>query len=265
MAELVEAVGGVEQARAFLEAIAQREAATHAAPAPTGPRMSATTARHRTERAHPALTATGGHTDDASRDHGRGRDPGGPDHAAPGGHRLPLPGGGRASRSRRPARPTGAAPGSRMQQRSRESSRSCAGPRRGTAPRTSDSPKPQQAAEDAKLSEEERIARRLAEAERRSAELEAELREQRLRSAVLAAAGRLSDEPEILLALLDRDAVEWAPDGTPKGLERQLKAIVEAHPKLARSAPDFGGGQRGATPAGTDMNAFIRRAAGRGT
>ena len=100
----------------------------------------------------------------------------------------------------------------------------------------------QQAAEDAKLSEEERIARRLAEAERRSAELEAELREQRLRAAVLAAAGRLSDEPEILLALLDRDAVEWAPDGTPKGLERQLKAIVEAHPKLARSAPDFGGG-----------------------
>jgi hypothetical protein len=122
-----------------------------------------------------------------------------------------------------------------------------------------------QAAEDAKLSEEERIARRLAEAERRSSELEAELREQRLRAAVLAAAGRLSDEPEILLALLDRDAVEWLPDGTPKGLERQLKAIIEAHPKLARSAPDFGGGQRGTTPTGTDMNAFIRRAAGRST
>jgi hypothetical protein len=78
-------------------------------------------------------------------------------------------------------------------------------------------------------------------------------------------AGRLSDEPEILLALLDRDAVEWGQDGTPKGLERQLRSIVEAHPKLARSAPDFGGGQRGATPSGTDMNAFIRRAAGRNT
>jgi hypothetical protein len=37
MAELVEAVGGVEHARSFLEAIAQQEA-----PAPTGPRMSAT-------------------------------------------------------------------------------------------------------------------------------------------------------------------------------------------------------------------------------
>jgi hypothetical protein len=123
----------------------------------------------------------------------------------------------------------------------------------------------QKAADDATLSEQERIARRLAEAERRSTELEAELREQRLRSAVLTAAGRLSDEPEILLALLDRDAIEWAADGTPKGLERQLKAIVEAHPKLARTAPDFGGGQRGATPTGTDMNAFIRRAAGRTT
>jgi hypothetical protein len=122
-----------------------------------------------------------------------------------------------------------------------------------------------QAAEDATLSEAERIARRLAEAERRSTELEEQLREQRLRSAVLTAAGRLSDEPEILLALLDRDTVEWAPDGSPKGLERTLKAIVEAHPKLARGAPDFGGGQRGATPAGTDMNAFIRRAAGRGS
>jgi hypothetical protein len=122
-----------------------------------------------------------------------------------------------------------------------------------------------QAAEDATLSEQERIAKRLAEAERRSGELETELREQRLRSAVLAAAGRLSDEPEILLALLDRTAIEWGPDGSPKGLERALKAIVEAHPKLARSAPDFGGGQRGATPTGTDMNAFIRRAAGRGT
>lgn len=123
----------------------------------------------------------------------------------------------------------------------------------------------QQAAEDATLSEQERVAKRLAEAERRSAELEEQLREQRLRSAVLSVAGRLSDEPEILLALLDRDAVEWAPDGTPKGLERQLRSIVEAHPKLARSAPDFGGGQRGATPSGTDMNAFIRRAAGRNT
>lgn len=40
MAEIVEAVGGVERARAFLEAIAQQEA-----PAPTGPRMSATTDR----------------------------------------------------------------------------------------------------------------------------------------------------------------------------------------------------------------------------
>lgn len=122
-----------------------------------------------------------------------------------------------------------------------------------------------QAAEDATLSEQERVAKRLAETERRSTELETELREQRLRSAVLSVAGRLSDEPEILLALLDRDAVEWAEDGTPKGLERQLKTIVEAHPKLARTAPDFGGGQRGATPSGTDMNAFIRRAAGRTT
>jgi hypothetical protein len=42
MAELVEAVGGVEQARSFLEAIAEREATTEAAPAPTGPRMSPT-------------------------------------------------------------------------------------------------------------------------------------------------------------------------------------------------------------------------------
>ena len=122
-----------------------------------------------------------------------------------------------------------------------------------------------QAAEDATLSEQEKVAKRLAEAERRAGSLETELREQRLRSAVLSVAGRLSDEPEILLALLDRDSVEWAPDGTPKGLERQLKAIVEAHPKLARTAPDFGGGQRGATPSGTDMNAFIRRAAGRNT
>jgi hypothetical protein len=120
-----------------------------------------------------------------------------------------------------------------------------------------------QAAEDAKLSEQERIAKRLAEAERRNSELERQLRESRLRSAVFTAAQRLSDEPEILLALLDRDALEWAPDGTPKDLERHLGAIVEAHPKLARSAPDFGGGTRGATPSGTDMNAWIRQAAKR--
>ena len=68
-----------------------------------------------------------------------------------------------------------------------------------------------------------------------------QLREQRLRSAVLSVAGRLSDEPEILLALLDRDAVEWAEDGTPKGLERQLRSIVEAHPKLARTRPRLRG------------------------
>ena len=61
MAELVEAVGGVEQARAFLEAIAQREAAdAHRA----GPDRAADVGhRHRTER---PLTAKGAETDDAS-------------------------------------------------------------------------------------------------------------------------------------------------------------------------------------------------------
>jgi len=123
-----------------------------------------------------------------------------------------------------------------------------------------------QAAKDAELSELERERKQRTDSERRVAELELDLQEQRLREAVLRAAQRVTDDPLLALALLDREAIEWSPDGrTPTNVDALLKAIVEAHPKLARSAPDSGGGQRGATPTVTDMNAFIRRAAGRTT
>jgi hypothetical protein len=121
-----------------------------------------------------------------------------------------------------------------------------------------------QAAKDAELSELERERKKRAESERRTAELELDLREQRLREAVLTAAQRVTDDPVLALALVDRSAIEWSPDGTtPTNVDTLLARIIEAHPKLARGAPDFGGGTRGATPAGTDMNAWIRQAAKR--
>jgi hypothetical protein len=123
----------------------------------------------------------------------------------------------------------------------------------------------QKAAEDAKLSETEKLQRDLAAREQRIKDLEALDRErefQRTSETIATKLGYLY--PDLASGLIDRTKIDFAEDGRPRNIERLLSELLKDRPKLGRSAPDFGGGNRGgAAPQSTDMNAFIRRAAGR--
>jgi hypothetical protein len=119
---------------------------------------------------------------------------------------------------------------------------------------------------DAQLSETERLQRRVTELEAEREELGKRERERSVRFAALEAAARLGfRDPELAVRLIDRDAVEVRDDGTPKNVERLLADLLGKAPYLGRTGgtADFGGGNRGAVPPGSDMNSLIRRAAGR--
>lgn len=116
----------------------------------------------------------------------------------------------------------------------------------------------------ASLSEAEQTARRLEELERQNAELARSQSESRLRAAVTEAAVKLGfRNPEVAFKLIDREAVVEQ-DGAYRNVDRLLRDVLAAEPYLGRSQqPDYGGGSRGGTPQGSDMNTIIRRAAGR--
>jgi len=119
---------------------------------------------------------------------------------------------------------------------------------------------------DAQLSETERLQRRVTELEAEREAITTRDRERAIRLSALEAAARLGfRDPDLAVRLVDPTVVELKDDGTPKNVERLLAEVLSRSPYLARpgAAADFGGGQRGAGPAGTDMNSLIRRAAGR--
>lgn len=119
---------------------------------------------------------------------------------------------------------------------------------------------------DAQLTETERLQRRVTELEAEREQVLARERDRALRYAALEAASKLGfRDPDLAVRLVDPSAVETREDGTPRNVERLLADVLARSPYLGRSgvAPDFGGGQRGATAAGSDMNSLIRRAAGR--
>jgi hypothetical protein len=119
---------------------------------------------------------------------------------------------------------------------------------------------------DAQLSETERLQRRVTELEQEREAIASRDRERAIRLAALEAAARLGfRDPDLAVRLVDPSAVEVRDDGTPRNVERLLAEVLARSPYLARpgASADFGGGQRGTAPAGTDMNSLIRRAAGR--
>lgn len=119
---------------------------------------------------------------------------------------------------------------------------------------------------DAQLTETERLQRRVAELEAEREQVIARERERAIAYAAIEAASKLGfRDPDLAVRLVDPAAVETRDDGTPRNVERLLADILARSPYLGRSgvAPDFGGGQRGTTSAGSDMNSLIRRAAGR--
>jgi hypothetical protein len=84
-------------------------------------------------------------------------------------------------------------------------------------------------------------------------------------AATVEAATRLGfRSPDVAYRLIDRAEIEFAEDGSPKNIEKLLKAVLEREPYLAKptGSGDFGGGNRGPTPSGQpDMNTLLRRAA----
>lgn len=90
---------------------------------------------------------------------------------------------------------------------------------------------------EAKLSEDERKDKRLAELERRDAEREAAWAEDRLGREVERAASALRfHRPERVLALLDRDRVEFE-DGRPTNVGKLVSALAKSDPYLIAGAP----------------------------
>lgn len=102
------------------------------------------------------------------------------------------------------------------------------------------------AAEAAKLTDVQRMEREIAALKDGNAQLQGQLVEQRLQTAVTEAASRLGfRNPALAYSLLDRDTLVGE-DGKVKGVEPALRLLLQKEPYLGNGAPvDFGGGQRG--------------------
>jgi len=121
------------------------------------------------------------------------------------------------------------------------------------------------------LPEAERQAREMAELRAANAELSKELQTHRVRESVMTTASRLGfADPTDAFRLVD---IELDDEGKPKAVEAALKSLLEAKPYLrsssarAASGGSVDAGNTGGAGAGSgeDMNATIRRMAGRGS
>lgn len=122
--------------------------------------------------------------------------------------------------------------------------------------------------QQAGMTENERMAARLADLERQLTEQQRERQETTMRLTAVTAATRMGfRNPDLAYRLLSPAAIEYDESGTPRNVERLLADLGKAEPYLLTGTlpVDYGGGQRGQVPgsAGNDMNRLIRRAAGR--
>lgn len=121
-----------------------------------------------------------------------------------------------------------------------------------------------QKALDAETAAKRTSEERMAALERQLAEATTREQGRILDGLITAAASRLGfRSPDLAARLVDRSALDVDESGKPRNLDAVLKGILDKEPYLGKAATDFGGGPRGGTPQGTDMNALIRRAAGR--
>jgi len=110
--------------------------------------------------------------------------------------------------------------------------------------------------------EVERLTGRVADLERELVDQRVQRQEQSLRLAALTEAQRLGfRNPDLAYRLMDHSAVEYAEDGAPRNVGRLLGELAKTDSYLLGTT-DFGGGARSSAQ-GADMNALIRRAAGR--
>jgi hypothetical protein len=118
--------------------------------------------------------------------------------------------------------------------------------------------------EDRDKSESEKSTERIAELERELAEARTSIRSNRLQAAAFSAARKLGfRNPDLAYRLVSVAEVEFDDAGQPKNIERLLDGIAKADPYLVNGTTDSGLGPRGSAAPSVDMNASIRRAAGR--
>jgi hypothetical protein len=108
----------------------------------------------------------------------------------------------------------------------------------------------QKAADEAKLSETERTALKVAELERKLADRETAIREQRVLATTVENAARLGyASPRLAYRLLDHSAIEFDEDGAPVNVESLLRDLLRTDPYLAashaRPTGSIDGGTRG--------------------
>lgn len=98
------------------------------------------------------------------------------------------------------------------------------------------------------------------------AEVLAELHGERKRNAILsAAAGKFADPDDAWLHLSDTVEVDDAGQVDAKKVAKAIDDLLQRKPHLRAGRPNGSaeGGARGTSPAGSDMSALIRQAAGR--
>lgn len=120
--------------------------------------------------------------------------------------------------------------------------------------------------EQASLSEQEKAQKAAADAEARALAAETQLQQFRVGLALtrMAADARAID-PSLVSQLADLTQVQYDSNGEPTNLKELVDGIKKAHPILfGAGAGSADGGARGGTPQTSDMNALIRRGAGRG-
>lgn len=123
-------------------------------------------------------------------------------------------------------------------------------------------------AEEQKLPEADRQARRLQELETDNATLAQQLRAERTRSRVTAAAQRLGFiDPSDAYPMLDPNDIEFDEAGEPKHVDRLLGDVLRSKPHLARQARSNGSGEGGVRGTAQPQNnwfseAFAKRRGG---
>lgn len=118
--------------------------------------------------------------------------------------------------------------------------------------------------EDKDKSESEKATERIAQLEQDLANERTARQSMALQIAALASARKLGfRDPDLARRLLTASEIEFDDDGQPKNVDRLLGDIAKQYPALVSTTTDYGGGPRGTPPVADDMNARIRRQAGR--
>ena len=121
--------------------------------------------------------------------------------------------------------------------------------------------------EESQKTESQKLNEKIATLEREASDKDRQLRDRLTRYEIVRHASRLGfADPEDAYRMIDSDALTFADDGVPTNTEAKLAELLEAKPYLraahARVLGSADGGIRSAPPA-ENMNALIRRAAGR--